>query len=255
MFGCGVFHRSRSRRTRSRRRRRPGGESKITPTQGRESCRHLPAALGPGVGQGTSGTHTAERGRRGDAPAWRIAAAGQRAGPDRREDRSTAVPATIKAVSLRVVADFPDFDRRLIGANVWLVERLPNGKEQSQLQSLRGVPHRPIPFYFDSVPDGTKRFDIFGKLVADPATGRHRVHRRDDQSAGRSGQDGYQSARWFKSTVHVKPNEIVDVALPRCQLRREGRRHWPSASSRSGSRRSRFAKRQPRRATGAICRR
>ena len=28
------------------------------------------------------------------------------------------------------------------------------------------------------------------------------------------GQDGYQSAQWFRSTLHMKPNEIVDVALP-----------------------------------------
>jgi hypothetical protein len=27
-------------------------------------------------------------------------------------------------------------------------------------------------------------------------------------------EDGYHSARWFRSTVHMRPNEIVDVALP-----------------------------------------
>ena len=65
-------------------------------------------------------------------------------------------PCGLKAVSLRVVADFPDFDRRLIGVDAWLVERLPNGKEQSQAQSLRGLPNRPIAFYFDGVPDGAE---------------------------------------------------------------------------------------------------
>ena len=95
-------------------------------------------------------------------------------------------PCQTKAASLRVVADFPDFDRRLIGVDVWLVERLPNGKEQSQLQSLRGLPHRPIPFYFDCVLDGTKRLDIFGKLVADPEQGSIQIAARDDQSASRS---------------------------------------------------------------------
>jgi hypothetical protein len=106
-------------------------------------------------------------------------------------------------------------DRRLIGADVWLVERLPNGKEQSQLQSLRGLPHRPVPFYFDSVPDGTKRFDIFGKLVADPEQGGIEITLETIRAGADPGQNGYQSARWFRSTLHMKPNEIVDVPLPR----------------------------------------
>ena len=29
------------------------------------------------------------------------------------------------------------------------------------------------------------------------------------------GQDGYQSAQWFRSTVQMKPNEIVEVKLPK----------------------------------------
>jgi hypothetical protein len=123
-------------------------------------------------------------------------------------------PCRTKAMSLRVSADFPEFDRRLIGADVWLVERLPDGKERSQLQSLRGLPHRPIPFYFDSLPDGTKRFDIFGKLVADPQQGGIEVSLETVRARTESGQDGYQSARWFRSTVHMKPNEVVEVALP-----------------------------------------
>jgi hypothetical protein len=123
-------------------------------------------------------------------------------------------PCGTKAVSLRVSADFPEFDRRLIGAEVWLVERLPDGKERSQLQSLRGLPYRSIPFYFDSLPDGTKRFDIFGKLVADPKQDAMDITLETVRAGADSGQDGYQSARWFRSTVHIKPNEIVDVALP-----------------------------------------
>jgi len=125
-------------------------------------------------------------------------------------------PCGTKAVSLRVAADFPDFDRRLIAADVWLVEKLPNGKEQSQLQSLRGLPNRPMHFYFDSLPDGTRRFDIFGKLLPDLQRDGieisvETVRARTDPSQD---PDGYQSANWFRSTLHMKPNEIVDVALP-----------------------------------------
>jgi len=133
------------------------------------------------------------------------------------QTRATTIdgrPCATKAVSLRVSADFPDMDRRLIGADVWLVERLPNGKEQSQLQSVRGLPHRPVHFYFDSLPDGSKRVDIFGKLVAEPGQDGIEITVETIRAGADPGQDGYQSARWFRSTVHMKPNEIVDVALP-----------------------------------------
>jgi hypothetical protein len=123
-------------------------------------------------------------------------------------------PCGTKAASLRVSADFPDLDRHLIAADVWLVERLPNGKEQSQLQSLRGLPNRPIHFYFDGAPDDARRFDISGKLIADPEDGGIEITVETIRARADPGQEGYQSARWFRSTVHVKPNEIVDVALP-----------------------------------------
>jgi hypothetical protein len=123
-------------------------------------------------------------------------------------------PCRAKAESLRVSVDFPDFDRRLIGLELWLVERLPDGKEKSQLQSLRGVPNRPMPFYFDSVTDGTKRFDIFGKIVTDPQQDGVEVLVETVRSRADAGQDGYQASQWFRSTVHMKPAETVDVALP-----------------------------------------
>jgi hypothetical protein len=122
-------------------------------------------------------------------------------------------PCDIRAASLRLTVDFPAFDRRLIGANLWLVERLPNGKEQSQLQSLRGLPNRAIPFYFDSVADGTKRIDFFGKLVADPEQGTVEVALETVRGVADPSPQGYQAARWFRSTVQLKPNEIVEVAL------------------------------------------
>lgn len=123
-------------------------------------------------------------------------------------------PCETRAVSLRVVADFPDFDRRLIGMDVWLVERLSNGKEESQFQSLRGLPHRPMSFYFDGVSNGTKRLDIFGKLVADPQQGSMEIALETIGAEAHPGQPGYQSARWFRSTLRMKPDEIVEVALP-----------------------------------------
>jgi hypothetical protein len=122
-------------------------------------------------------------------------------------------PCDTMAASLRVSVDFPDFDRRLIAADVWLVERLPSGKEQSQLQSVRGLPHRPIAFYFDGVPDGARRIDFFGKLVTDPQQETIGVELETVKATPDPGQQGYQASRWFRSTLHVKPDEIVEVAL------------------------------------------
>jgi len=123
-------------------------------------------------------------------------------------------PCDLKSVSLRVEADFPDFDRRLIGIDAWLVERLPNGKEESQRQSLRGLPNRPINFYFDGVTDGGKRFDIFGKLVADPRLGTVAMSVEAIRAETAAGESGYYASRWFRSTLQLKPDETVDVALP-----------------------------------------
>jgi hypothetical protein len=124
-------------------------------------------------------------------------------------------PCDTKAVSLRVSSDFPDFDRRLVGAELWLIERLPNGKEQSQSLSIRGPFNRAIPFYFDSVSDGTARLDFFGKLVADSVQDGFDVNVEAIRAVPNPDQErGYQAARWFRSTVRIKPNEIVEVALP-----------------------------------------
>ncbi len=126
-------------------------------------------------------------------------------------------PCGTKAASLRVSVDYPDMDRRVVNADVWLVERLPGGQEriQSQQQSIRGVFHRPLSFYFDRLTDGDKRLDIFGTLVADPTPDGFEIRMEAAQAVPNLDQDrGYQAARWFRSSLHIKPNEVVDVALP-----------------------------------------
>jgi hypothetical protein len=124
-------------------------------------------------------------------------------------------PCTTQATSLRVSADFPDMDRRLFSADLWLVERLPDGQERTQPQSIRGLFNRGIPFYFDSVIDGARRLDFFGNLVADPVPGGFSIRLEAIRAAPNSDPEwGYWSARWFRSTVQVKANEVVDVALP-----------------------------------------
>lgn len=128
-------------------------------------------------------------------------------------------PCRMKSAGLRVSAEFYSFDRRLIDADVWLVEKLPNGKEDSQLQSLRGTPHREMRFYFDTIAAGKDRVDVFGHLIAYLEHGDEiLVNVEVVRARADPGQSGYQSANWFRSSLRlrVKPNasEIVEVALP-----------------------------------------
>ena len=122
-------------------------------------------------------------------------------------------PCNVRNASLRVSVEFDSYDRRLIGADVWLVERLPNGKEESQLQTVRGLPHREVPFYFDSISDGANRYDVFGSLVAELEQGGLAINVEAARARPDPGQTGYQAARWFRSTINVKPGETVEVAL------------------------------------------
>ena len=106
-------------------------------------------------------------------------------------------------------------DRRLVGFDVWLVEKLANGKEESQLQSVRGLPDHDVPFYFTSITDGANRYDFSGKVITalspDGITVEIEVMRALADPGSKS---GYQAARWFRSTIRqIKPGETVAVDL------------------------------------------
>lgn len=136
----------------------------------------------------------------------------------------------IKSLSLSVAVERdpePDQDRRLLGVELWLVERLPDGKERSQPLSLRGLYNQPIPFYFDTVTESTKALDIFGDLQVSPGgqttaikiTTRSRVV---DLKRGLP-PPGYPVGRSWPpvhyvgsttATVQLAPDEVVAVPLP-----------------------------------------
>jgi hypothetical protein len=109
-------------------------------------------------------------------------------------------------------------ERRLVGAELWLIERLPNGTEaqRSQPLNLRGLPNHPISFYFDRLNEAKASLDIYGIVKSRPASDvmvlvletRCRWH----GPGGRSDFSGPQ--RSVKSEVQVKPSEIVEVQLP-----------------------------------------
>ena len=126
--------------------------------------------------------------------------------------RSGRPSCDIELASLRVAVEYETLDRRLIGADVWLVQRLADGGERSQLQSVRGIPHSPLRFYFDRIPEVS--LDIFGHLIAHPAREGVEIALEAVRARADPGQSGYQAARWFRSTLQVKPDEIVEVPLP-----------------------------------------
>jgi hypothetical protein len=126
-------------------------------------------------------------------------------------------PRTIGA-SLRVTVvryPDPDYDRRLIALDLWLVEKLEDGTERSQPLSLRGLYHRPILFYFDSITQGAMALDIFGEVTA--ASG-DRTSDVKIMTRSRIFDPNQPPGRPFPrettATIRIAPNEVVSVQLP-----------------------------------------
>lgn len=109
----------------------------------------------------------------------------------------------------------PDYDRRLIALDLWLVEKLHDGTERSQALSLRGLYHQPIPFYFDSIAEGGMALDIFGDVTAAPGdrTSDVKIMTRSrifdpNQPPGRP------FPRETTASIRITPDEVVSVQLP-----------------------------------------
>ena len=130
-------------------------------------------------------------------------------------------PACSKAVktmtfSLGVDREPPrDRDLRLLATDLWLVERLPDGKERSQQLSLRGRYYDRQPFYFDALSDRGMRLDIYGDLVAIPKAGYIEVElatKRRFSGADGAPLDG--SVGTMKSLARVSANDVAAIELP-----------------------------------------
>ena len=111
----------------------------------------------------------------------------------------------------------PDYDRRLIALDLWLVEKLKDGTERSHPLLLRGLYHRPIPFYFESITEGATVLDIFGEVTAAP------IDRASDvkiMTRSRIFNPNQKQTEWelfprgTTATVRMTPNEVVSVQLP-----------------------------------------
>ena len=140
----------------------------------------------------------------------------------------------IRATSLRVgVARYPSTNRdpRVVGTELWLVERLPNGSERGQALSLRGRPYEETSFYFDTIADGNVGFELYGDIAAAPSSdqgdemvvtivARGRVTANGEASTSIASeatvpQGTLMRSRSVESEIRVGAGEIVDVELPR----------------------------------------
>ena len=121
------------------------------------------------------------------------------------------------SASIRVLVDsYPseEVERRLVAADLWLIERSNGGETQrGQTVSARGLLNRPFPFYFDGMGEGKASLDVYGILTArlesdDIAM---TVETRIRWPLERS----YGPEHSVKSVVQLKPSEIVEIRLPK----------------------------------------
>jgi hypothetical protein len=126
-------------------------------------------------------------------------------------------------VSLHVsvqLAPGEERERRLMAADLWLIERLPNGTERVQAQSVRGLPHREIPFFFDAITEGALSLEVVGQVIARPygSTIEVRLSTRPRWGpAAFDWRDGKSHMRYVDSRLDVKPGETIEVALPQLE--------------------------------------
>ncbi len=124
------------------------------------------------------------------------------------------------SVSIRVSVDpypWEGAEHRLVGADLWLIERLANGSEvqRSQPLTLRGIPNHPVSFYFDRFSEANAFLDVYGVLTPRLASNviemavETRCRWKEPPASGHVGPQ-YS----VKSQVQIKAAEIVEVKLP-----------------------------------------
>jgi hypothetical protein len=128
------------------------------------------------------------------------------------------------AVSLRVSVRYRQWDvqeRRLMHVDLWLIERAPAGPERTQSLTVRGLPHREIPFYFDAIHENALSLEIFGAVIARPEGDALTVELQTNSRWGPASFDWRDSRsvqiRQSDSRLRAKPGETVEVALRRLE--------------------------------------
>ena len=130
----------------------------------------------------------------------------------------------LSRVALRVSVEYTPHEsaeRRLVGVDLWLIERIPGGGERSQPLSLRGLPHRAIPFYFDAISENGLSLEVLGQVAASPEGEAIAVALQTRSHWGPSVFDWREGkrapTRYVDSRLKMKPGETVEVALPRLE--------------------------------------
>jgi len=129
----------------------------------------------------------------------------------------------LSRVALRVAVDYTpheSLERRLVGVDLWLLERA-GGKERSQALSVRGLPHREIPFYFDAITENALSLEVLGHVAASPERDGVAVQLQTRSFWGPAAfdwRDGKRApTRYVDSRLQLKPGETVEVALPQLE--------------------------------------
>jgi len=150
--------------------------------------------------------------------------------PQSPEPSAPPAGCVVRSLSLDVAVEYhpePAQDRRLVAVDLWLVERLPDGKERSQPLSLRGLYNQSIPFHFDTLTESTKTLDVFGDLQISPGgrTTEIKIATRSrvvdvkpappppHYPAGSPWPPPYYVGS-TTATLHLVPDEVVSVSLP-----------------------------------------
>jgi hypothetical protein len=150
--------------------------------------------------------------------------------PDRKTGRRCPVwdnrglQAEYSEVALRVSVEYRPHksqERRLFGVDLWLIERASGSGERSQPLSIRGLPHREIPFYFDALTENALSLEVLGHVAASPEGEAIAVALQTIIHWGPSAFDWREHkpapTRYVDSRLRMKPDETVEVALPRLE--------------------------------------
>jgi hypothetical protein len=128
----------------------------------------------------------------------------------------------LSRVALRVSVEYTpheSLERRLVGVDLWLIERVPGSGERSQPLSVRGLPHREIPFYFDAITENALSLEVLGHVAASPEGEGIAVALQTRSHWGPSAFDWPEGkrapTRYVDSRLRMKPGETVEVGLPR----------------------------------------
>jgi hypothetical protein len=106
-----------------------------------------------------------------------------------------------------------------MSADLWLIERLPTGAERTQSLTVRGLPHREIPFYFNAIREQALALEIMGSVITRPESDGIAVELLTRSRWGPATFDWREhrdvQMRQSDSRVRVKPGETVEVVLGR----------------------------------------